>query len=349
MGATEQPWPSTVAKGLLRRRPRLREWSDEDRAEVWEDLHPTAGGRGRFFGRFVTLSVLSTVLASLGLIANSIATLIAGMLLDPLMTPVLAISASILHGRPRRLAGWAALVAGGTLAAIGTGWVVAAISPAFTSANDLAPELLLRTTPDLIDLGVAVAAGISAGYVLTHRDASSVVPGVAVAVALVPPLAAVGVLLNVGATHEAGGAFLLYAANLGAIIVTAMVMLVVAGFVPRRGDHDGRLQRRAGFLVSLAVLVAIAVPLARQTMNVIDQRNFRREVNQAVDDWDPAGTSVEVTTEMGAESDVITVILTTAAPVPAAQLAEMIHARTGQPVNVTVEYRAHSTDTATAH
>ena len=101
MSAAEPSWPSTVAQALLSRR--RREWSEEERAGVWEDLLPAAGGRGRFFGRFVTLSVLSTVLASFGLIANSIATLIAGMLLDPLMTPVLGIAASILHGRARRL------------------------------------------------------------------------------------------------------------------------------------------------------------------------------------------------------------------------------------------------------
>ena len=294
------------------------------------------------------MSVLSTVLAAFGLIANSIATLIAGMLLDPLMTPVLAIAASILHGRVRRLAGSAAIVAGGTLAAIATGWIVAAISPAFTSVHDLAPELLLRASPSLIDLGVAVAAGVSAGYVLTHRDASSVLPGVAVAVALVPPLAAVGVLLNVGAHHEAAGAFLLYATNLGAIVVVAMVMLAVVGFVPRHVDHGGRLPVRAGFLVSFAALVLIAVPLARQTATVIEQRNFRRKVNRAVNDWDPAGTSVELTTNSGTNPDQVTVIITTDDPVPASQLAELIRTRTGQPVTVSVEYRAHSTDTATA-
>ena len=130
--------------------------------------------------------------------------------------------------RPAGLPGCPKLLTGG--------WMIAAISPGFASARDLPPELLLRTSPSLLDLGVAVAAGFAAGYVLTHRDASSVLPGVAVAVALVPPLAAIGVLANVGAGAEARGAFLLYLTNLGAIIVVAMALLFTSGFAP----HDRR-------------------------------------------------------------------------------------------------------------
>jgi len=203
---------------------------------MWAELIPEGHGLRRFVWRFGILSALSTILAAFGLISNSIATLIAGMLLDPLMTPILAAAAAMVSGQPKRLAKATAFLVGGTGLAIATGWMIAAISPGFASARDLPPELLLRTSPSLLDLGVAVAAGFAAGYVLTHRDASSVLPGVAVAVALVPPLAAIGVLANVGAGAEARGAFLLYLTNLGAIIVVAMALLFTSGFAP----HDRR-------------------------------------------------------------------------------------------------------------
>ena len=296
--------------------------------------------------RFASLSVLSTVLASFGLIANSVATVIAGMLIDPLMTPVLGAAAALVHGQPRRLARSLAIVCGGTGLAIVTGWLTAAASPGFASVHDLDPELLLRTTPSLLDLGIAVAAGISAGYVLTHREANSVLPGVAVAVALVPPLAAVGVLLNVGATAEARGALLLYVTNLGAIIIAAMAMLILSGFVPDDLRSGSRWPVRAGFVVTSTAFVLMALPMARQTFTVIEERNFRHAVNTAVDDWDPTGTSVEVTTSLDGDRGEVGVVLSTEHPVPASRLARLLRERTGHPVDVEVEYRLHTTDTA---
>lgn len=312
------------------------------------ELLPDRSRLRSYLWRFASLSVLSTVLASFGLIANSVATVIAGMLIDPLMTPVLGSAAALVHGQPRRVLRSMAVLGAGTGLAITTGWLVAAASPAFTSVDDLAPELLLRTSPSLLDLGVAIAAGISAGYVLTHREASSVLPGVAVAVALVPPLAAVGVLVNVGATAQAQGALLLYLTNLGAIIISAMTMLVASGFAPRDLGSGSRLPVRAGFLFTTVVLALMAIPMATQTFRVIEERNFRRQVNAAVNEWDPTSTSVEVATSIEGDRGEVAVVVSTARPVPAARLVSLVRERAGRPVDVEVEYRRHTTDSASA-
>ena len=340
--------PQTVLESLIRRWRQRPDWSESERRVVVADLMPEGFERRRFLARFVTLSVLSTVLASFGLISNSIATLIAGMLLDPLMTPVLGIAASMVFGQPTRVLRALATVGGGTLVAIATGWLVAAISPGFASTDDLTSELLLRTSPSLLDLGVAVAAGVSAGYVLTHREANSVIPGVAIAVALVPPLAAVGVLLNIGATDEARGAFLLYATNLGAIILAATAMLLVSGFVP--GDIRGGSRRsvRAGFAFTAALLLVIAVPLAAQTFEVIEERNFQRAVNDAIQEWDPTASSIEVTTSLDNDRGSVIVVVSTLDPEPAERLAVLIRDGTGRPVDVEVEYLLKTDDTAVA-
>ena len=315
---------------------------------MWAEFMPEGRGLRRFVWRFGILSALSTVLASFGLISNSIATLIAGMLVDPLMTPILAAAAAMVSGQPRRLAKAAAFLVGGTALAIVTGWIIAAISPGFASAHDLTPELLLRTSPSLLDLGVAVAAGLAAGYVLTHREASSVLPGVAVAVALVPPLAAIGVLANVGASAEARGALLLYLTNLGAIIVSAMALLFTSGFAPRDRRQGTRLPVRAGFAVTLLILVAVAVPLAKQTFTVVEERNFRQAVLQTIDRWDPNSGSVDLTTELTGARGAVSLIVSTTKPEPASRLAALIHERTGRPVSVHVEYRLDTKDSATA-
>lgn len=343
-----RPIGLNVVQSLLSRAERGPRWTEAERHAVMAELLPDRSGLRPYLWRFASLSVLSTVLASLGLIANSVATVIAGMLIDPLMTPVLGSAAALVHGQPRRVLRSLAILTGGTGLAIATGWLVAAASPAFTSVNDLAPELLLRTSPSLLDLGVAVAAGVSAGYVLTHREASSVIPGVAVAVALVPPLAAVGVLLNVGATTQAQGAMVLYLTNLGAIILAAVTMLIVSGFAPRDRRRDSRLPVRAGLLFTSVVLILMALPMARQTFRVIEERTFRRQVSAAVNEWDPTGTSVEVTTSLEGRRGEVTVVVSTLQPVSAARLAALVRDRAGRPVHVEVEYRRHTTDAASA-
>ena len=254
-----------MLQALLGHADHRSRWTEDERRAVMADLLPDWSALRAYLWRFGSLSVLSTVLASFGLIANSVATVIAGMLIDPLMTPILGGAAALVHGEPRRFVRAFGILCGGTVLAVATGWTVAAISPAFTSIDDLTPEPLLRTSPSLLDLGVAVVAGISAGYVLTHREAEGT-PGCArCAVALVPPLASIGVLLNVGATTQAHGAFLLYVTNLGAITLAAMTMLAVSGFGPGDLGRGTRLPVRAGFVFTGAVLVVIAVPMVRNT------------------------------------------------------------------------------------
>jgi uncharacterized membrane protein len=89
-----------------------------------------------------------------------------------------------------------------------------------------------RTFPGLLDLGIAVTAGAAAGYILPRRSATSALPGVGIAVALVPPLAVVGITLEADARTESANALLLYGTNLAAIVFSAAVMLLLSGFRP---------------------------------------------------------------------------------------------------------------------
>jgi hypothetical protein len=125
-------------------------------------------------------------------------------------------------------------------------------------------------------------------------------------------------------------------------------MLLLSGFVP--GDIRRRSRRsvRAGFAFTAALVVLIAVPLAAQTFGVIEERNFRRAVNDAVQEWDPTASSIEVTTSLDGERGDVTVVVSTLDPVPAERLAVLIRERTGRPVDVDVEYLLKTDDTATA-
>ena len=206
--AVEAPGEPALApaESWLRMLRQPLEWSEEQREEILNELFFEGREWRPFLFRFGTLIVLSTTIAALGLIGNSAAVVIGAMLVAPLMTPILAVAAALVHGQARRLVVSFAVLIGGTLAAIGTGWVVSSVAPGTVTATELTPELLARTVPSLLDLGVAIAAGLAGGYVLTHPRAGSSLPGVAIAVALVPPLATVGISLELGATASAEGA-----------------------------------------------------------------------------------------------------------------------------------------------
>ena len=137
--------------------------------------------------RFVALMSFATAIATLGIKADSTAVVIGAMLVAPLMAPIMALSASILMGWPKRAArsGWR--VALGVMTGIGGSFVVALVSPEFVpfQANS---EVLSRVAPTLLDLLIALAAGAAGGYVMTHPRVGNSLPGVAIAVALAPPL-----------------------------------------------------------------------------------------------------------------------------------------------------------------
>ncbi len=157
-----------------------------------DELFFEGAERVPYLFRLATLMALSAVIAALGLIADSSAVVIGAMLVAPLMTPIMAFSASLVMGWPVRQVEAAVLVAAASAEAVGVGWVVSAVVPAFRPVL-LSQELLSRTQPGLLDLAIAVAAGAAGGYVAVHRKAAGALPGVAIAVAVVPPLAAAGV------------------------------------------------------------------------------------------------------------------------------------------------------------
>jgi hypothetical protein len=107
--------------------------------------------------------------------------------------------------------------------------------------------MMSRTAPSLLDLGVALISGLAAAYALCRKNISSALAGVAIAVALVPPLATVGIGLAWLNWHIAGGAFLLFLTNLVAISAASELLFFALGFRPRL-KWQGRL---GVFLVNL--------------------------------------------------------------------------------------------------
>jgi uncharacterized hydrophobic protein (TIGR00271 family) len=325
------------------------DWTDEERADVLNELFPDDDRIIPYTKRFATLLILSTMIAAFGLIANSAAVVIGAMLVAPLMTPMLALAASLMYAQMKRFSGSLIMIVLGTIGAIATGWIIATIAGGVLSST-LTPQLQARTAPSLLDLGIAVAAGLAGGYVLTHKGAGSSLPGVAIAVALVPPLATVGVAIEIGDTHSAIGAFLLYTTNLIAIVLSASIVMLFSGFVP---DYIRQLAKGKIGLRLLPwgiALIAITVPLAIHTRDVIQNEAFVRHVTDAITEWDPQATIVDINATRSSDRGTVSLTVATSADrQPAWELARAITREHGIEVDLDVSYQQEVIDAASTN
>lgn len=333
--------PQSAVDALLsggRRRSGLRHTGlDRDRvAAVIDDLFFEGPRRLPYLRRFGVLLVLSTTIAAFGLLADSAAVVIGAMLVAPLLTPIVAVSACIIQGWVQRLAASVSLLVIGSFAGIATGWFVGLIGDPTAVSTALPGELLARTTPGLLDLGIAVAAGAAAGYVLVDREATAALPGAGIAVALVPPLATVGICLEFGEGDLAMGALLLYVTNLAAIVLAAALTMLAMGFVPSLGGVD-RPRVIAGLAVAGAAVVAVAIPLGLHTQRVVQDRQLNDLVVRTVPDWDPSVniTDLHVDTS-GARDQVELQVAGPSEPQPAWRLADLLADAHGDPLRVEV-------------
>ncbi|MCB0974102.1 MAG: DUF389 domain-containing protein [Actinobacteria bacterium] len=238
------------------------------------------------FGLMLSLSV---VIAVVGLSANSAAVVIGAMLVAPLMTPVMGIAASLSMGLRRHLAFSLRRVLFASL------WSVALAFLCATLLRDtgMPQEVLSRTAPDIRDLAVALAAGTAGAYAISRPEVSSALPGVAVAVALVPPLGAIGYTLERGRWDLAQGATLLYLTNLAAIVFSGMMVFLLVGLVPpKRLDTLRNRVALSGGATALIVL-AIAVPLFTASVQTTSEYRQTTQLNQAVTAW-LQGTELEI-------------------------------------------------------
>jgi len=243
---TESVHAAASAAAHLLHRPHL---SARERERVLDALMVDPGRAA--LQRFTILLTLSVLVAAVGLLQDSTAVVIGAMMIAPLMAPIMGIAASVVMGWGRRLLTGVVIVLVAVLGAVGLAWLIAVLLPA--AGTGLPTEVLARSSPDLRDLLVAIAAGAAGAYATVRRQALGAMPGVAVAVALVPPLACVGVLLGDGQPGLARGALLLFVTNLVGIVLAAAVTFVLTGFVPT--GLGPRSRRR-----TVTVLTVTAVP-----------------------------------------------------------------------------------------
>jgi uncharacterized hydrophobic protein (TIGR00271 family) len=223
---------------------------------------------------------LATAIATFGLIANSAPAIIGAMIIAPLMSPILSLSYGLVVF-DRRMTIWSILTV--------INGVILVIAIAFTTSmlfglRITGSEILARTSPTLLDLGVALAAGGAAAFSQTHRSIANSIAGVAIAVALVPPLSVSGIGLAMGraastetgsslaelglfggGTDIAAGAFVLFLTNLIGIIAVAMLVFIFQRY--------GQWKKALIALIVISTSSILLVPPLDQALHVLYVKN----------------------------------------------------------------------------
>ncbi|MDA7921957.1 DUF389 domain-containing protein [Verrucomicrobiales bacterium] len=230
---------------------RVPQLKRDDRISLFERLQT----QSRWSFDFMALMLLATGIAALGLLQNSPAVVIGAMLVAPLMTPLLGSGLALVQGNLPMMRECLKSIVLGFLAALVIGILAGFISP----SAGLTAELLARGNPNLLDCGVAALSGLAASYCVARPGLSSALAGVAIAAALVPPIATVGISLSLGEWVNAKGAALLFGMNVVAIILSAAAAFFASGL---RGQiKAGKLWARRSIVLLLILLVILMVPL----------------------------------------------------------------------------------------
>jgi len=228
--------------------------------------------------RFYILVVVSTLIASFGLILNSTAVVIGAMLVAPLMTPIFGISLALVRGDTSLFGRAIRAEIFGVIAAVTMSLLLGLTLGDFEPTN----EMLSRTSPTLFDLLVAVLAGFAGAYALVDEKLSPALPGVAIATAIVPPLANCGLCLALGDVAAAVGSFLLFFANFLSILVVASITFVLSGMARSFGVREKGATLLKRFHLPIIAFVLITAFLGHSLFQIAQERKMARGIREVL-------------------------------------------------------------------
>jgi uncharacterized hydrophobic protein (TIGR00271 family) len=275
---------------------------------------------------YQVLMVLSVMLSLTGLYANSAPVIIGAMILAPLMAPIITLAMGLARSETNLIRG--ALytlgvgVAWGLVCAVLLAWAMPLAIPTL--------EMKARMFPTLLDLLVAVVSGIAGAYAYAKEEIAKSLAGVAIAVALVPPLSVAGIGLGWGDWEMARGAFLLLTTNLVGIALAASATFLLLGFAPFH-------RARKGLAVSLLLVLIISAPLSVAFAHLVRQGQIQEQVPRG--SLTLAGQTVEVgqvSVRVG-EPHLVRVTLSSPRQLEAVHvdaLKQIISERVGEPVEL---------------
>jgi uncharacterized hydrophobic protein (TIGR00271 family) len=252
------------ARALLNKHlPLFNHAGEDEYRELFRSLRDNA----RPTSSFQVLMVLSVMLALAGMYANSAPVIIGAMILAPLMSPIISLAMGLARSEPTLIRDPLKTLA------IGIAWGLAcAVLLAWLMPFDIATdEMKSRMSPTLLDLLIAVISGMAGAYAHAKEEIAKSLAGVAIAVALVPPLSVAGIGLGWGDWAMARGALLLLTTNLVGIALAASATFLVLGFAPFK-------RARMGLGVSLALVAVISAPLYIAYDHLVEKSELQQRV-----------------------------------------------------------------------
>ena len=238
--------------------------------EIREAAYLTHGDVAAKMTRYWLLLTLSAVIATAGVISDSTATVIGAMIIAPLATPIQGVAVGITYGELKPLLRSLAILVGSTALVIAIGAALAAVLPELKDATDNS-QIAGRVSPTLVDLVAAAATGLAGAFAVTRRDIGDILPGVAIAISLVPPLCVVGVTGVYDNFDGALGALLLFTTNVLAILVA--------------GIQDAGFHRRSIMAVVAIGALVVVIALGISTYRTVQLTNRLDEATTIADRW----------------------------------------------------------------
>ncbi|MCC5824455.1 MAG: TIGR00341 family protein [Phycisphaerales bacterium] len=253
-------------------------WLFRATPEEFKSLFQLLRENARTSESYLVLMVLSTMLATFGLFADSAPVIIGAMVLAPLMSPIISMSMGVLRTGERALL-FDSLKAFGWGVAVSL--VCAVVLTWLTPLRTVNSQIAARLDPTLLDMGIAVASGIAGAYAHAREHVARSLAGVAIAVALVPPLAVTGIGIGWADWRIFSGAGLLFLTNIVGMVLAAAATFLVMGFSPFRFSRRGL----GGAAVATAIVTALLIPSFARMVD-------RHRITDTLDGWSDNGVEL---------------------------------------------------------
>ncbi|MEN9203119.1 MAG: DUF389 domain-containing protein [Thermostichus sp. DG_1_6_bins_120] len=253
-----------------RRRPPMFHWPVA-KPEEYAELMLGLMRESRLSLNYLMLVIGSCVIATLGLMANSPAVIIGAMIVAPLMLPIRGLAMGALEGNLVLFRTGILSIAVGTAIGVGVSFLLGRL----VGLPQWGSEVLARTQPNLLDLGVALAAGGIGAFARVRKEISDSLAGVAIAVALMPPVCVIGLGLAHADWSTSLGASLLYATNLLGIALACMVTFLAMGYAPLH-------KARSALSWMLGLVMLLVVPLGASMTRLLYQARLESALRSAL-------------------------------------------------------------------
>ncbi|SFB24413.1 TIGR00341 family protein [Algoriphagus aquimarinus] len=247
---------------------RFLPWVRHATSEEFKELFSLLRENSQTSSTYLVLMALSTMIATFGLFGDSAPVVIGAMILAPLMGPIISLAMGALRQDGLLIKNSLITIFWGIVLGLIFSIIITWITPLEVLNN----QITARIRPNLLDLGIAVASGIAGAYAYSKEEINKTLAGVAISVALVPPLAVAGIGIGWMDWGVFGGAMLLLGTNLAGIVMAASLTFLMLGFSPFR------LAKR-GLLISLGILIVIALPLGLSFNKMVEENTIIQELS----------------------------------------------------------------------